>query len=84
MNINDFELVPVNSNRVKIEKIGKFDDEYVYDCEVEDESHTFSANSILVHNSIYVRLDSIIHRLFGKTDIDWYNKETFLKLKTFI
>ena len=84
MNINDFELVPVNSDRVKIEKIGKFNDEYVYDCEVSDKSHTFSANNILVHNSIYVRLDSIIHRLFGRTDIDWYDKETFLKLKTFI
>ena len=84
MNINDFELVPVNSDRVKIEKTGKFDNEYVYDCEVEDKSHTFTANNILVHNSIYVRLDSIIHRLFGTTKINWYDKETFNKLKTFI
>jgi len=83
-NVKDFELIPVNSNRVKIEKIGKFNDEYVYDCEVEDQSHTFIANNILVHNSIYVRLDSIIHRLFGRTDINWYDKDVFAKLKTFI
>lgn len=84
MNINNFELVPVNSDRVKIEKTGKFNNEYVYDCEVEDDSHTFTANNILVHNSIYVRLDGIIHRLFGKTDIDWYDKNNFEKLKVFI
>ena len=85
MKIEDnFELIPVNSDRVKIEKIGKFNNEYVYDCEVEDGNHTFTANGILVHNSIYVRLDSIIHRLFGRTNINWYDKETFTKLKTFI
>ena len=30
-----------------------FDDEYVYDIEVDD-THTFFGNDILVHNSIYV------------------------------
>lgn len=39
-----------------IECLGSFDDEYVYDLEMEDESHTFIANDILVHNtdSIFV------------------------------
>lgn len=48
----DMYLVDIES----IECIGEFDDEYVYDLEMEDESHTFIANDILVHNtdSIFV------------------------------
>ena len=36
------------------ELTGAFEDEYVYDVEVDDETHTFIANDILVHNSIFV------------------------------
>lgn len=36
-----------------IEQLENFDNEYVYDIEVDDESHTFIANDILVHNSVY-------------------------------
>ena len=36
------------------EMIGEFNDEYVYDVEVDDETHTFIANDILVHNSLFV------------------------------
>lgn len=32
---------------------GMFEDEYVYDIEVDDDTHTFIGNDILVHNSIY-------------------------------
>jgi len=39
------------------ELIGKFEDEYVYDVEVEDETHTFIANDILVHNSLFVSFE---------------------------
>jgi hypothetical protein len=48
----DFEIVEIDS----IEEIGEFEDEYVYDLEMEDESHTFIGNDILVHNtdSIFV------------------------------
>lgn len=47
-----FELVNISS----IKKIGDFEDEYVYDLEMLDESHTFIANDILIHNtdSIFV------------------------------
>ena len=45
MNIN-FEEIE------SIEKIENFN-EYVYDIEVDDNSHTFIANNILVHNSVY-------------------------------
>jgi hypothetical protein len=36
------------------ELIGNFDNEYVYDVEVEDDTHTFIANDILIHNSLFV------------------------------
>jgi len=36
------------------EMIGEFMDEYVYDVEVDDNTHTFIANDILVHNSLFV------------------------------
>ena len=36
------------------ECIGEFHDEWVYDVEVDDETHTFIANDILVHNSLFV------------------------------
>ena len=45
-----------------IECIGEFDDEYVYDLEVDDETHTFMANDILVHNSIYMKFDEVIKK----------------------
>lgn len=36
-----------------IEQLENFDNEEVYDIEVDDDSHTFIANDILVHNSVY-------------------------------
>jgi len=49
----------------KIEKLSNFDDEYVYDVEVAEESHTFIANNILVHNSIYVQFDAALESIIG-------------------
>ena len=43
-----------------IECIGEFEDEYVYDIEMADDTHTFVANDILVHNSVYSQLDEVI------------------------
>jgi len=45
----NFEFDEIDS----CEQIGEFTDEYVYDIEMDDESHTFIANDILVHNSYY-------------------------------
>ena len=84
MDLKDFELVPVNSSRVKIEKVENFNDEYVYDLEVEDGSHTFTANNILVHNSLYVRMDAVLKKLFPNRIPDWNNKEDFAKIKQYI
>ena len=41
------------------ECIGMFEDEYVYDVEVDDETHTFIANDILVHNSLYISFTNL-------------------------
>lgn len=49
------------------EIIGEFDDEYVYDIEVDDETHTFIANDILVHNSLFVSFKPAIDHC------DWQN-----------
>lgn len=44
----------------QIEQIGEFYEEYVYDIEVDDDTHTFIGNDILVHNSTYVTLEPLI------------------------
>ena len=41
-----------------IEQLEDFNNEDVYDIEVDDETHTFIANDILVHNSSYVTYGS--------------------------
>ena len=56
----------MDDTRYKLERvksiacIGEFEDEYVYDIEMDDESHTFIANDILVHNSVYSQLEEVI------------------------
>ena len=40
--------------------IGEYDDEYVYDIEMNDETHTFICNDVLVHNSAYISFNSIV------------------------
>ena len=46
-----------------IEKLDDFNDEWVYDIEVDDSTHSFIANDILVHNSIYVQFESAIESI---------------------
>lgn len=46
-----------------IEDIGFFEDEYVYDIEIDSKSHNFFANDILVHNSCYVDTEDVINNL---------------------
>lgn len=57
-----------------IEDIGFFDeDECVFDIEVEDDTHTFIGNDILVHNSVYTT--------YG-TFFDCWTKESLDKIPT--
>lgn len=44
---------------VQIENLGPWND-YVYDLEVEDESHVYYANDILVHNSQFINIAPIV------------------------
>ena len=46
-------------NIKSIEKLEDYNDEYVYDIEVDD-THMFFANDILVHNSIYVEFGRLV------------------------
>jgi len=48
-----------------IEEVESFNDEYVYDMEIEGDdeySHTFYANDILVHNSVYITVKDILNK----------------------
>lgn len=50
------------SNIESVEQLEDFQDEYVYDIEVDD-THTFFGNDILVHNSIYVEFGRLTNYL---------------------
>lgn len=54
-----------------VEQLEDFQDEYVYDIEVDD-THTFFANDILAHNSIYVEFGRISNQL----EINDFDKAT--------
>lgn len=70
-----------------IEQLEDFDNEYVYDIEVDDNSHTFIANDILVHNSVYTTYGNLFRCMTPKykelyrdkkSKVDWilkFNKE---------
>ena len=66
-NDGDIEVVDI----VRCEQIGYFDDEYVYDIEMTDDTHTFVANNILVHNSIYSSYTDIIN------STDWFDHKVW-------
>lgn len=42
------------------EQINEFKNEYVYDIETDDDTHTFIGNDILVHNSMYLSYEPIM------------------------
>ena len=45
----------------QVEELTSFDDEYVYDVIMDDETnHTFFANDILVHNSVYFTMADVV------------------------
>ena len=57
----EFEFEDIES----IEMVGQFDEEYVYDIEMDDPTHTFIANDILVHNSLYISYDNLLSTING-------------------
>lgn len=88
VNVDDDFLVTLLDGEIKIsdivkcEQIGNFEDEYVYDIEMNDDTHTFVANDILVHNSIYTSYENIIkvtdwfdHQVWRLTKINKQNDQ---------
>jgi len=80
----NYELVEIS----EIECVGNFgEEEYVYDIEVDDETHTFIANNLLVHNSLYLSFQPIMDSCDYEGDplefiltLDrLYVKDTFVK-----
>jgi hypothetical protein len=56
----EYEVVDIDS----VECIGEFEDEYVYDIEMEDDTeHTFFANDILVHNSAFLTFKEVMDNM---------------------
>lgn len=69
----DYEYEEIES----IECIGEFENEDVYDIEIDDDSHTFIANDILVHNSTYIKFEEVLEKTEGWEGDE---KEFILKL----
>ena len=40
--------------------VGEYNDEYVYDIEMDDDTHTFICNDVLVHNSAYITVNPLL------------------------
>lgn len=51
------------------EMVGDFTDEYVYDIEVDNITHTFIGNDILVHNSLFVSYNPAIKNCEWKNQV---------------
>lgn len=65
------------------ECIGEFNDEYVYDIEMDDDTHTFIANDILVHNSLYLSYQYLLETLADYDKMTEEDKLNFIvKLNT--
>jgi len=55
-----YQILDIDS----VECIGAFNDEYVYDVEMSDNTeHTFFANDVLIHNSVYVTIQPLLDKL---------------------
>ena len=81
--LNDDKLIIINNGNVNISNIKSiiqnenFDNEYVYDIEMKDKSHTFVANNILVHNSVYSQLSEVM------STTDWMSYPVWKFTKTY-
>jgi predicted metal-dependent hydrolase len=48
------------SKIIECKQIESYEEEYVYDLEMNDKTHTFIANNILVHNSGFLNFGEVI------------------------
>jgi hypothetical protein len=63
----------------KIEDLGNTE-EYVYDCEVDDENHSFYCNDTLIHNSQFVSIRAITDEMIAnynlpKSMMNWSDED---------
>ena len=74
---NKYEFLDIES----VEEMDDFNDEWVYDLEMDDESHTFIANDILVHNtdSIFVSFKPAMDHCDWRNQI--FNEKTLSSIK---
>lgn len=82
--LNELGFDLISPENCTIEKTKPFENEYVYDIEIADDSHMIFGNDILLHNSIYVRMSPINQHLFNKNEVDWNNKEVFETIKNYV
>lgn len=87
--ISDSDYFFINNQLITVKDCeiiqdGCFENEDVYDIEVDDDSHMFVGGGILLHNSIYVRMDAVLKNLFGTTKVNWNDQGTFNKIKTYV
>lgn len=54
---------------INIKDLGKTDD-YVYDCEVNDDNHSFYANNVNIHNSQFVNIACVTDKFKEKYSLD--------------
>lgn len=96
LNVNDYVSVYIDDGSGKelvgtissIEDLGETED-WVYDLEVEDFSHSFYANNVLIHNSQFVNISCIADHLRGKgvgnsKDLSKWCDDDKLKLWKFV
>ena len=69
----------INKFKKRIELFDKKAKHEVYDVEVEDKSHTFIANNILVHNSVYVSFDPLFKAMTEESQKKFDTDEKKLK-----
>ena len=70
---------------VSCEQVGEFNNESVYDIEMNDNTHTFIANDILVHNtdSLYISYKDLISTIKGSEKLTLDDKlKIILKINT--
>lgn len=63
----------------KITKIANTEPQYVYDIEVNDDTHTFVANDILVHNSVYVSFEPVFKSMTEESQKKFASDDAKLK-----
>lgn len=86
----EFDIEDIES----VEQLEDFNNEYVYDIEMNDDTHTFIANDILVHNSVYTTYGTLFNCMTPeyqekykepRAKVDWilkFNKEFLDKQNT--